>query len=66
MTRTPRANQTLGGPGALEERMSSAPDTQAALDALAHHRAQNLLGDERTLLLAFELYVAAARRRCVR
>jgi hypothetical protein len=35
--------------------MNSTPDTWAALDALAHDLAQDLLGDERTLVLAFEL-----------
>ncbi|MBM7806182.1 DNA-binding transcriptional regulator YbjK [Geodermatophilus bullaregiensis] len=48
--------------GALEERLRAAPDPEAALDALARHLSEDLLGDERTLVLAVELYVAAARR----
>ncbi|TFV56885.1 TetR family transcriptional regulator [Geodermatophilus sp. DF01-2] len=52
--------------GALEEWMRAAPDQQAALDALARHLAEDLLGNERTLVLAVELYVAAARRPALR
>jgi TetR/AcrR family transcriptional regulator, regulator of biofilm formation and stress response len=52
--------------GALEHRMRAAPDRQAALDALAGHLARDLLGSERGLVLAFELYVAAARRPALR
>jgi DNA-binding transcriptional regulator YbjK len=48
--------------GALERRMRAAPDPPAALDSLARHLADDLLGDERALVLAVELYVAAARR----
>ena len=47
---------------ALESRMRAAPDQEAALDALAEHLSQDLLGAERALVLAVELYVAAARR----
>lgn len=52
--------------GALEERMRAAPDPQAALDALTRHVAQDLLGEERTLVLAVESYVVAARRPALR
>jgi TetR/AcrR family transcriptional regulator, regulator of biofilm formation and stress response len=52
--------------GALEEWMRAAPDQQAALDALARHLAEDLLGDERALVLAVELYLAAARRPVLR
>lgn len=52
--------------GALEERMRAAPHQQAALDALARHLAEDLLGNERTLVLAVELYIAAARRPVLR
>jgi TetR/AcrR family transcriptional regulator, regulator of biofilm formation and stress response len=48
--------------GALEERMRAAGDRQAALDVLARHLTEDLLGNERTLVLAVELYVAAGRR----
>lgn len=47
---------------ALEQRLRGAPDRDAALDALAEHLAQDLLGPRRTLILAVELYLAAARR----
>jgi DNA-binding transcriptional regulator YbjK len=52
--------------GALEHRMRAAPDRQAALEALAGHLARDLLGSKRGLVLAFELYVAAARRPALR
>ena len=48
--------------GTLEERMRAAPDRNAALDALARHLSADLMGDERLLVMAVELYVAAARR----
>jgi DNA-binding transcriptional regulator YbjK len=48
--------------GTLEERMRAAPDLDAALDALARHLCADLMGDERLLVMAVELYVAAARR----
>jgi DNA-binding transcriptional regulator YbjK len=47
--------------GALEERMRAVPGPDAALDALARHLSDDLLGDERALVLAVELYVAAGR-----
>jgi DNA-binding transcriptional regulator YbjK len=52
--------------GALEARMSAAPDQEAAVEALAGHLAEDLIGDERSLVLAVELYVAAARRPVLR
>jgi TetR/AcrR family transcriptional regulator, regulator of biofilm formation and stress response len=52
--------------GTLEERMRLAPDQDTALDALARHLAADLMGDERLLVLAVELYVAAARRPVLR
>jgi DNA-binding transcriptional regulator YbjK len=52
--------------GALEERMRTAGDRESALDALAGHLAQDLLGSQRPLVLAVELYVAAARRPALR
>ena len=42
--------------------MQAAPDGRSALDSLARHLTEDLLGDERALVLAVELYVAAARR----
>ena len=48
--------------GALEERMSAAADAETALDVLTRHLTEDLLGDQRTLVLAVELYVAAGRR----
>lgn len=51
---------------ALEERMHAAPDPTAALEALAQHLSGDLLGEDRTLVLAVELYVAAARRPALR
>ncbi len=51
---------------ALEERMRAAPDAAAALEALAEHLSSDLLGKDRTLVLAVELYVAAARRPALR
>lgn len=47
---------------ALEERMRAAPDREAALESLAQHLARDLLAPERALVLAVELYLAAARR----
>lgn len=52
--------------GALEARMRAAPDRDAALDALARHLAEDLIGVDRPLVLAVELYVAAARRPALR
>jgi DNA-binding transcriptional regulator YbjK len=51
---------------ALEQRMRHAPDREAALDALAEHLAQDLLDRRRPLVLAVELYLAAARRPALR
>ncbi|WP_182112195.1 MULTISPECIES: TetR/AcrR family transcriptional regulator [unclassified Actinotalea] len=51
---------------ALEARMRSAPDAEAAVEALAQHLADDLVADRRSLLLAVELYVAAARRPALR
>ncbi|MFH5821555.1 TetR/AcrR family transcriptional regulator [Georgenia sp. AZ-5] len=50
----------------LERRMRAAPNRAAALDALARHLSQDLLGSERALVLAVELYLAAARRPALR
>jgi TetR/AcrR family transcriptional regulator, regulator of biofilm formation and stress response len=52
--------------GTLEERMRAAPDQDSALGELAGHLAADLMGDERLLVLAVELYVAAARRPVLR
>ncbi|MCV2490960.1 TetR family transcriptional regulator [Geodermatophilus sp. YIM 151500] len=52
--------------GALEGWMRDVPDQRAALDALARHLADDLLGNERALVLAVELYLAAARRPALR
>jgi DNA-binding transcriptional regulator YbjK len=49
----------------LEERMRAAADADAALDVLAAHLAEDVLTGN-TLLLAVELYVAAARRPALR
>jgi DNA-binding transcriptional regulator YbjK len=51
---------------ALEERMRAVADQETALDALATHLAQDLLASDRALVLAVELYVAAARRPSLR
>jgi DNA-binding transcriptional regulator YbjK len=51
---------------ALEERMRAATDQDAALDALAEHLGVDLVGDGRSLVLAVELYVTAARRPALR
>ena len=51
---------------ALDERMRAVADREAVLDALAAHLAQDLLGSDRALVLAVELYVAAARRPSLR
>jgi TetR/AcrR family transcriptional regulator, regulator of biofilm formation and stress response len=59
---TELANQVAD---ALEQRMRAAGDAAAALDDLAVHLAEDLLTGN-TLLLAVELYVAAARRPTLR
>lgn len=51
---------------ALEARMRAATDRDAAIDALAQHLGEDLIGDERSLVLAIELYVTAARRPALR
>ncbi|WP_377266936.1 TetR/AcrR family transcriptional regulator [Peterkaempfera sp. SMS 1(5)a] len=51
---------------ALERRMHAADDPEAALEALAGHLTQDLLASGRTLVLAVELYLAAARRPSLR
>jgi TetR/AcrR family transcriptional regulator, regulator of biofilm formation and stress response len=50
----------------LEQRMREASDRGAALEALTEHLSHDLLGAERALVLAVELYVAAARRPALR
>ncbi|MGY1779738.1 TetR/AcrR family transcriptional regulator [Geodermatophilus sp. SYSU D01036] len=50
----------------LDARMRAAPDRAAALDALVEHLTGDLLGSGRDLVLAVELYVAAARRPALR
>jgi TetR/AcrR family transcriptional regulator, regulator of biofilm formation and stress response len=45
----------------FDERMQAAPDRAAALEALVEHLTGDLLGSQRDLVLAVELYVAAAR-----
>ncbi|MCF6743524.1 TetR family transcriptional regulator [Blastococcus sp. KM273128] len=45
----------------FDARMAAAPDRAAALEALVEHLTGDLLGSERDLVLAVELYVAAAR-----
>jgi TetR/AcrR family transcriptional regulator, regulator of biofilm formation and stress response len=52
--------------GSLEVRMRAASDPAAALDALSQHLSADLVGDDRALVLAVELYVAAARRPALR
>ena len=47
---------------ALDQRMQVAANREAALDALASHLAQDVLGADRVLVLAVELYLAAVRR----
>jgi DNA-binding transcriptional regulator YbjK len=51
---------------ALEQRMQAAPDRDAAVEALADHLSEDLLGNDRALVLAVELYLAAARRPALR
>src|SRR3954452_4687273 len=51
---------------ALEERMRDVTDSDAALQALVGHLTQDLLADDRALVLAVELYLAAARRPALR
>lgn len=51
---------------ALEERMREVTDSDAALEALVGHLTQDLLADDRALVLAVELYLAAARRPALR
>ncbi|PRY50102.1 TetR family transcriptional regulator [Geodermatophilus tzadiensis] len=45
----------------FDERMRAAPDRAAALEVLVEHLTGDLLGSPRDLVLAVELYVAAAR-----
>lgn len=45
----------------FDERMAAAPDRAAALGVLVEHLTGDLLGSPRDLVLAVELYVAAAR-----
>ncbi len=45
----------------FDERMRAAPDRTAALETLVEHLTGDLLGSQRDLVLAVELYVAAAR-----
>jgi DNA-binding transcriptional regulator YbjK len=49
---------------ALEQRMQAAADRESALDALAGHLAQDVLGADRVLVLAIDL--AAVRRPALR
>jgi len=51
---------------ALEERMREVTGSDAALEALVGHLTQDLLADDRALVLAVELYLAAARRPALR
>jgi DNA-binding transcriptional regulator YbjK len=50
----------------FDERMRAAPDRAAALDALVEHLTGDLLASGRDLVLAVELYVAAARNPALR
>jgi DNA-binding transcriptional regulator YbjK len=50
----------------FDERMRAAPDRAAALEALVEHLTGDLLGSQRDLVLAVELYVAAARNPALR
>ena len=45
----------------FDERMAAAPDRATALEVLVQHLTGDLLGSPRDLVLAVELYVAAAR-----
>jgi TetR/AcrR family transcriptional regulator, regulator of biofilm formation and stress response len=45
----------------FDERIRAAPDRPAALETLVEHLTGDLLGSQRDLVLAVELYVAAAR-----
>ncbi|MGY1808629.1 TetR/AcrR family transcriptional regulator [Blastococcus sp. SYSU D00669] len=45
----------------FDERMRTAPDRAAAFESLVEHVAGDLVGSQRELVLAVELYVAAAR-----
>ena len=50
----------------LEQRMRTVGGPDEALEAVTRHLAEDLLGDERALVLAVELYVVAARRPALR
>ena len=50
----------------FDERMRAAPDRDAALECLVEHLTGDLLGSSRDLVLAVELYVAAARNPALR
>ena len=50
----------------FDERMRTAPDRAAALEALVEHLTGDLLGSGRDLVLAVELYTAAARNPTLR
>jgi TetR/AcrR family transcriptional regulator, regulator of biofilm formation and stress response len=50
----------------FDERMRTAPDRAAAVEALVEHVTGDLLGSARDLVLAVELYVAAARTPALR
>lgn len=50
----------------FDERMRAAPDRAAALEALVEHLTGDLLDSPRDLLLAVELYAAAAREPALR
>lgn len=52
--------------GELEERMAGATGPDDALDLLARHLTEDLLGTERTLVLAVELYLVAGRTPALR
>ncbi|CCG01987.1 TetR/AcrR family transcriptional regulator [Blastococcus saxobsidens] len=50
----------------FDERMAAAPDRAAAMEVLVEHLTGDLLGSPRDLVLAVELYVAAARNPALR
>jgi TetR/AcrR family transcriptional regulator, regulator of biofilm formation and stress response len=50
----------------FDERMRAAPDRAAALEALVEHLTGELLGSQRDLVLAVELYLAAVRNPSLR
>ena len=52
--------------GMFDDRMRTAPDREAAIEAVVQHVSGDLLGSNRDLVLTVELYVVAARKPALR